>query len=99
MSAYDYMVQTAWKISMWSIISHNLLRNLLRLYSFKVIFISMSLRWSKLRKNKSIKNAKPKISAALNYRKKLVAKTNLSMRMNDIHARLMKNWNNKKCVI
>ena len=59
----------------------------------------ISLRWTKPRKNKSVKNAKPKISAALNYRKKLVAKTNLSMRMNDIHARLMKNWNNKKCVI
>ena len=84
---------------MWSIISHNLLRNLLRLYSFKVIFISMSLRWSKLRKNKSIKNAKPKISAALNYRKKLVAKTNLSMRMNDVHALFMKKWSNKKYVI
>ena len=59
----------------------------------------ISLRWTKQRKNKSVKNAKPKISAALNYRKKLVVKTNLSMRMNDIHALFMKKWSNKKYVI
>ena len=94
MSAYDYMVETIWKISMLSIIFHNLFYKLLRLYSFKVIF--MSLRWRKPRKNKSVKNAKPKISAVVNYRKKLVAKTNLSMHMNDIHALFMKKWNNKK---
>ena len=78
------------KISMWSIICHNSLHKLLRLYSFKVLFMFISLRWTKPRKNKSVKNAKPKISAALNYRKKLVVKTNLSMRMNDIHALFMK---------
>ena len=93
------MVQIAWKISMWSIISHNSLHKLLRLYSFKVLFMFIFLRWTKQRKNKSVKNAKPKISAALNYRKKLLAKTNLSMRMNDIHALFMKKWNVKKYVI
>ena len=50
----------------------------------------MSLRWTKTRKNKSVQNAKPKISAALNYQKKLVVKTNLSIRMNDIYALFMK---------
>ena len=39
MSTYDYMVETAWKISMWSTISHDLFHSLLRLYSFKVILI------------------------------------------------------------